>query len=162
MKTLYLIRHAKSAWDLPVADQDRPLAHKGVTDAYLMGAFLKEKQLKPDLLLSSPANRALHTAIIISKAIGYSHEKLQIKSELYDFYGDKLLQIIRQTPDTVNELMVFAHNNAVTNTVNILGNKEIENVSTCGFVHLSFDVAHWSAIQKGITQAFVKPKQLKS
>lgn len=161
MKTLYIFRHAKSSWDLPVADKDRPLALKGIKDAHLMGSHLAGKLSPPQVCLSSPANRALHTAVILCKQLQIPSEQIKITDELYDFYGDNLLKVIRAQPKNLSHLMLFGHNNAITNIVNILGDREIANVSTCGFVELVFDVAEWYEVQTGVVKQFIKPKALK-
>lgn len=77
------------------------------------------------------------------------------------FYGDNLLKVIRAQPKNLSHLMLFGHNNAITNIVNILGDREIANVSTCGFVELVFDVAEWYEVQTGVVKQFIKPKALK-
>lgn len=161
MKTLYIIRHAKSSWDLPVADKDRPLALRGVKEAHLLGAYLSGKITPPQVCLSSPANRAFHTAVIINRNLQWPLEQIKLSEDLYDFYGDNLLQVIRSQPKTASHVMLFGHNNAITNVVNMLGDREISNVSTCGFVEIEFDIAEWYDAKKGTTKQFIKPKELK-
>lgn len=161
MKTLYIIRHAKSSWDLPVSDKDRPLAQRGIKEAQLVGEYLTGKIVPPQVCLSSPANRAFHTAVIIHRNLQWPLASLKLCEDLYDFYGDNLLQVIRSQPKTASHVMLFGHNNAITNVVNMLGDREISNVSTCGFVEIVFDIDEWYDAKKGKTARFVKPKELK-
>lgn len=160
MKTLYLVRHAKSSWDYPVADLDRPLFTRGVNEAHLLSKHIEQLGVKPQKMISSPAIRALHTAIIFAKNLHYPLNNIDIDPNLYDFYGNQLLDVIKNADDSIDKLMIFCHNNAVTSVVNNIGNKPIVNVSTCGFASIEFDVSHWKEVKKGNTTLFLKPKQL--
>jgi len=160
MKTLYLIRHAKSTWDYPVADQDRPLFTRGVNDAHLISKHIGQLGVKPQKIISSTAIRALHTALIFAKNLHYPLNNIDINPDLYDFYGNQLLEVIKNADDSIDRLMLFCHNNAATSVVNSLGNKPVVNMSTCGFVSIEFDILHWSEVKKGNTTLFLKPKQL--
>ena len=83
MKTLYIVRHAKSSWEYQgVEDIDRPLKKRGIKDAYLMSKFLSKKINKPDVFISSVANRALHTSVIFCQNFNYPLSNLKIKKEL--------------------------------------------------------------------------------
>lgn len=160
MKTLYLVRHAKSSWDYPVADQDRPLFTRGVNEAHLLSKHIEKLGVNPQKMISSPAIRALHTAVIFANNLHYPLNDINIDRELYDFYGNQLLEVVKKADDAIDRLMIFCHNNAVTSVANSIGNKPIVNVSTCGFVSIEFDILHWSEVKKGNTTLFLKPKQL--
>ena len=100
MKTLFLIRHAKSSWDdTALADNDRPLNARGKRDAPKMGKRLAKRGVKPDLILSSPATRALKTAEIIAKKLDYRRKNIVVDDRLYAVEADQLLDVIRKLGD---------------------------------------------------------------
>lgn len=162
MKNVLLMRHGKSSWELNVSDQDRPLQQRGILDAQLVGAELSTKNLKIDHVFSSPANRALHTAMICLRELDYPLQSCNIVSDLYDFSGEKVINFIRSTDDHLETILIFGHNHAFTYIANAMGNKHIENVPTCGFVHIQFKENQWSALTEGSTIQTIFPKQLKT
>ena len=155
------MRHGKSSWDLDVSDQDRPLAQRGITDAHLVGRRLFKGNIKPDFVFSSPANRALHTAMICLRNLKYPMDRFQVSTDLYDFSGDQVLDFIKKTDDVLDTILIFGHNNAFTHLVNSLGDSYIDNVPTSGFVHIQFNEESWSDISQGRTIETVFPKHLK-
>ena len=163
MKRLFLIRHAKSSWDEPdVADIDRPLNNRGKRDAPVMGERLKkEHKAKPDLILSSPAKRALRTAKIIAKEIDYPEGKIEIKDSLYGSGVQAMLNIIQYLDGSLNEVMLFGHNPDLTSLANFLSNHEVENIPTCGVFCVDFDIESWKEVEggKGIFKFFDYPKR---
>ncbi|UWX53961.1 histidine phosphatase family protein [Maribacter litopenaei] len=161
MKNLLFMRHGKSSWELDVSDQDRPLSQRGITDAHLIGNKLFKNSIKPDFAFSSPANRALHTAMICLRNLKYPLAKFQIVADLYDFSGNQVLDFIKKTDDTRGTIMVFGHNHAFTHLVNSLGDSYIENVPTSGYVHLQFKQDTWANISQGKTIETIFPKHLK-
>lgn len=161
MKTIYLVRHAKSSWDFPnLSDFDRPLNKRGKSNAPEMGKRLKKMKIIPDLLLASPANRALSTAVAIADAIGYPNDKIKTDEDIYHAGETQLLSIINNVKNEVGQLMLFGHNPGFTDLANILGNEWIDNVPTCGVVCLEFDVELWSEIspKTGTIKFFDYPK----
>ncbi|RZS93741.1 SixA phosphatase family protein [Aquimarina brevivitae] len=161
MKTLYLIRHAKSSWEYNLPDEERPLNERGENDAKLMGQFLSDIDKPIDLVRSSPANRALTTAKIVTEYLGISEEDIIITEDLYDFQGYQVLDCIKNTDDKVNYLLIFGHNHAFTSLCNTLGDKQIDNLPTAGFVEIQFDVDHWKDIKVGKNLLSIFPKALK-
>jgi len=161
MKTLYLVRHAKSSWEFDLEDHKRPLNERGLTDAPKMGAYIREKISLPQRIVSSDAVRAKTTALLYLKELGIPEERLELSHELYDFNGTGLDNFIRSCNDEVDRLMLFGHNNALTYWVNQYGSKAIDNVATAAFTMITFDVDRWEAIDRGETKLYVKPKQLK-
>ncbi|MEH6656150.1 SixA phosphatase family protein [Leeuwenhoekiella marinoflava] len=161
MKTLYLIRHAKSSWEFDLNDHERPLNDRGLDDASKMGAFIREKITMPQRIVSSGAVRAKTTALLYLKALGIPEEQLELSNELYDFNGTGLDNFIRSCDDSIDRLMVFGHNNALTYWVNQYGDKSIDNVATAAFTQINFDVERWEDVDQGKTTRYVKPKQLK-
>ncbi|MFT5751748.1 MAG: phosphohistidine phosphatase [Dokdonia sp.] len=160
MKTLYLVRHAKSSWEFDVIDHERPLNERGMRDAPIVAVAVAEKMPKPDMLLSSDATRAKATAAIFAQAYHISEDEIVLHHQLYDFAGQQLLEVIRSCDNTVDCLMVFGHNNAMTSVVNVYGDMEIDNVPTAGFTAIQFDIERWEDLTQGKTIAHLTPKTL--
>lgn len=153
MKTLYVVRHAKSSWDDPdEADFDRPLNDRGKRDAPRMAKRLKEKEIHPDLMLSSPAKRALSTCKRIAKVIGYPKEKIKEENDLYHASDDVILTVLQGQKDKHEHVFVFGHNPGLTDFVNSLMSEDIgiENVPTCGVVAFQLNIDSWKQLTWGI------------
>ncbi|WP_316931456.1 SixA phosphatase family protein [Psychroserpens sp. Hel_I_66] len=95
MKTLILVRHAKSSWEYDVSDKKRPLKKRGKSDAKLVSKRFQQKSITPDFVFSSPANRALTTCRIFSKVLNLNENTLKIEEELYDFGGESVINFIK-------------------------------------------------------------------
>ncbi|WP_242158524.1 SixA phosphatase family protein [Aestuariivivens sediminis] len=162
MKTLILIRHAKSSWEHDVIDHERPLNDRGYRDAKLVSNHISTKNLTPDLVLVSDATRTRLTADAFIEAFPISMDKVQYNYDLYDFSGYNLTKVIKNCPSDINQLMVFGHNHAITAFVNTYGSKYIDNVPTCGVVVIDFDIQYWENLKQGITREVIFPKHLKS
>lgn len=160
MKQLILVRHAKSSWDLPVQDFDRPLSNRGIQNAHLVSG--KAVNYLPDtfIIWSSAAKRAMETAIIFTQNFNCPIESIILKRELYTFDLDKLEASIKNCNNQFDNLILFGHNEAITNFVNKFGNVYVENVSTSGFVSITFDTDTWVTISKGKTIKVLFPKDL--
>ena len=161
MKQLMLVRHAKSSWDAPLRDFDRPLTSKGIHDAHIVSSDISKHIPKMYLLWSSPAKRAAETAVIFAQNLSYPVDNIDFKEELYTFDGKKLEEIIKSCPDDYDNLIVFGHNEAITNFVNKFGNIFVDNVSTSGFVKIIFENTSWNNIENGITKKVIFPRDLK-
>lgn len=163
MKTIYIVRHAKSSWDYEgIQDYDRPLSKRGIDDAYLISSTLVNKIKKPDIFVSSFANRALHTAIIFSENFEFPVNHLFIKKSLYNFKDGYLAKTIMALDDAYNSAMVFSHEHGISAFVNKYGSKNIEVVPTSGVVGIKFDIPHWKDLKKGETFLTLFPKELKN
>ena len=165
MKRLYLIRHAKSSWkNLDLPDIDRPLNKRGERDAPFMGKRLKKYDVKPGIIISSPANRALKTAKIIAKKIDYPADGIIVKDSLYAASIPSILNIINYIDDSIQEAMLFGHNPEFTSLANFLANHDIDNIPTCGIFCADFDVESWKDVAegKGIFAFFDYPKKHKT
>lgn len=161
MKRLIMVRHGKSSWEYDVSDKDRPLKERGINDAHLVSkTFLKDK-IEIDYIFSSPANRALHTAMIFSRNLKFDLQKVQIVEDLYDFSGASVQSYVESLDDSLNTVMIFGHNYAFTNLANRWGDQYIENVTTSGLVQIGFEEAKWKSISKGKTEQVIFPKYLK-
>ncbi len=161
MKNLLLMRHGKSSWELNVNDEDRALLQRGINDSKRIGQELETHELNIDFAFSSPANRALHTAMICLRQIRFPLNKFQVVPELYDFSGNYVLDLVKKLPNDLNTVLLFGHNHAFTHITNSLGHQHIENVPTAGFVQLQFAIKSWESLSKGTTIRTIFPKQLK-
>lgn len=153
MKTLYVMRHAKSAWGEPGLDDfERPLLEKGKKRTRTIIEYLKKKDVKPGLLLSSPAVRALQTAQIMLHGLGMDKEALRIEKSMYTSDSEQLEDLFFDLPSTVDEILMVGHNPAVTNFVNRFIDAKIDALPTSGTVALAFDIKDWEDVLN------VKPK----
>jgi phosphohistidine phosphatase len=152
VKTLFIIRHAKSSWDASnVDDFERPLNERGKRDAPRMGKRFKEKDIHPALLLSSPAKRALSTAKRIANVLKYPKDDIKTDRRLYHADEETMLTVVRELKDNQNVVMIFGHNPGLTEFVNSLmgGQLDIDNVPTCGVVAFQFDFDAWKDVAWG-------------
>jgi phosphohistidine phosphatase len=148
MKTLFLIRHAKSSWgDTALPDKDRPLNDRGRRDAPKMGERLAKRDVKPDLILSSPAMRALKTAEIIAKKLDYRRKDIVVDDRFYAVAADDLLDVIHKLDDKLERVMLFGHNPELTELAHRLSSK-ITHMPTCAVAEFTFDAKSWSKIGK--------------
>ena len=162
MKTLYLVRHAKSSWKYPDLDDfERPLNKRGRKNAPFMGRILKKLKVAPDLVISSPANRAATTARIIADSIDYPLEKIHYNETIYASSEHELIQVIQQLGDAVNRAMLVSHNPALTDLANTIADTAISNIPTCGVVGLNLNISSWVKIgeQRGKLKFFEFPKK---
>lgn len=161
MKNLILVRHAKSSWETPLKDRDRPLSKNGLQAAHLVSIYVSKYLPKTYLFWTSVAERASQTALIFAQNLSYPIESIIYKEELYTFDENQLAKVIKSCKNEFDSVILFGHNGAITNFVNKFGDVFIENVPTSGFVSLQFDVDDWSAIEKGKTLKVIVPKDLK-
>lgn len=162
MKTLYVIRHAKSSWDDPtLSDFDRPLNNRGKKDAPAMGKRLAQRHVVPDLLLSSPAERALTTCKIIADEIQYPSGKIKTDKNLYHAEDAEILRIIQGLDNKYSCVWIFGHNPGQTDFVNLIADADIDNIPTCGVVICALDIQSWDEVnrKKGVVTFFDYPKK---
>jgi phosphohistidine phosphatase len=162
MKTLYLVRHAKSSWKYPRLDDfERPLNKRGRKNAPFMGKILKKLKVSPDLVISSPANRAATTARIIAAAINYPLADIVYSEAIYEFSENALIRVIKQIEDSVNNAMVVGHNPAINGLANYIGDQPISNIPTCGVFCVDLDISSWAKIGEhcGKLKFFEFPKK---
>lgn len=162
MKRLYLVRHAKSGWNhSELDDRDRPLNSRGKRDAPFMGQRLKDHDVCPDLIISSPAKRAVKTAKVIAEAVGYPKKQITINDSLYLQGTQAILDTIRGVDDAHQSLMLFGHNPDFTELAELLTDYEVENIPTCGIFCIDFNVGFWQEVDeaKGLFSFFDYPKK---
>ena len=162
MKTLYLARHAKSSWKYPKLDDfERPLNKRGRKSAPFMGGILHKLKVSPDLIISSPANRAATTARIMAAKIEYPLENIQYSESIYEFSESALIRVVKQIDDAVKKAMVVGHNPGLNGLANYLGDYPVSNIPTAGIYCLDLDIASWSNIREncGKLKFFEYPKK---
>ena len=161
-KVLTIVRHGKSDWSFNgLADFDRPLKARAYTDGYKMASKLKKMDPLPDLMLSSPANRALYTAMIYNRVLFGEFQRLQITEDLYLSGPRLILNKIRALEDAVQHVAIFGHNPGFTELANQFLPEYLDNIPTSGFVRLTFNTSKWSEIsEKNLTgHIFEYPKK---
>ncbi len=148
-KVLYLVRHAKSAWDYEnISDMDRPLKLKGIRNAYEMARQLKINRNIPEFFISSPANRALHTACIFMNVFEASFEKLTIEPILYGSRLEDILDLIKSQPINRRKIMIFGHNPDFTELARSFAKQPLLEIPSSGVVILTFEALSWSDISR--------------
>lgn len=163
MRTLYLIRHAKSSWDTPgLRDFNRPLNERGLHDAPQMAKLLVKQGVQPDLLISSPAKRAITTALFFAQAFGIADDAVVREQDIYEADIRDLLRIISALPDSAHTVLLFGHNNTLTHVANLFTEDFIENVPTCGIVRIESSAATWQEFYEGnsIVKTCFFPKEV--
>lgn len=156
MKTLTLIRHAKSSWgNAGLIDRERPLNKRGERDAPVMGKRVFDAGIRPALIISSPAVRAWSTAKIIAKELGYPIEFLQRENDLYLASLDDLLDVVASQDATANNLMLFAHNPGLTQMVNFLSPGLTDNLPTTGVASFNIESDDWMLYDRPKTEVVV-------
>lgn len=162
MKNLILIRHAKSSWEIPLSDIDRPLSKRGIRDAFLISSSLNNLLPKKFVVWSSIAKRTEETCYIFAQNLLIPIENIIFRKDLYTFDYKDLYKQIKACDNRYENIILFGHNDAITNFVNKFGNQIIENVPTSGTVQLEFNVDDWSNIKKGKTKMMLFPKTIRS
>lgn len=161
MRTLYLLRHAKSSWkDETLRDFDRPLKGRGRKAAEHMGQVLAEEKLKSPLVISSPAVRARETTELVLESAGLKVEP-RFEERIYEADVRTLLAIVRSIPDSSGTAILVGHNPAFENLNEYLTG-DGRHMPTCALAKIEFDVASWSEVseESGRLELFVTPKEL--
>jgi len=150
MKRLTLLRHAKSSWDdLSVDDFHRPLNPRGRRAAPEMGRRMQANALVPDLIVSSPARRAISTARMIARELDYPEARIIEEQALYHAGGGQVLEIINSLETLAEHLMLCGHNPGFTDLANALGDAHIDNMPTAAVFCVDFDINDWSELSPG-------------
>jgi len=146
-KILHIVRHGKALQDYRcLQDFDRPLIEKGIVNNEAAARQLHAQYATPDLIISSHAARALHTAHIFARVMGYPHDRVQVNENLY-MEGEKAIHdIIKSLPDEIEGVMIVGHNPDVTFLANTYAGRMISHISTSGIVSICFDTDKWNQI----------------
>ena len=161
MKTLLLLRHAKSSWDDPgQKDFDRPLNARGTKAAPLIGKFLLRQKVAPDLVLSSPAERARQTTALVLNAAKVAAE-LRYDERIYEASAARLLEVVSQIEEGVNVAMVVGHNPGMEELLLAL-TSEVRHVPTAALASIALDIEKWGKVREAVGRLewFVTPKEL--
>ena len=150
MKTLFLLRHAKSSWDYPeLRDFERPLAARGERQAPEMGRRFLQRDSSVKCIISSPAVRARSTAKLMAEAIGFPVDDVVSNPDLYFCGTSMYLKAASLVDEDCDCAMLVGHNPTITDFANEMSNANIANIPTCGLVELSLPIDHWSEIKRG-------------
>ena len=163
MKTLYLVRHAKSDWeDLSLKDFDRPLNTRGLLNAPKVGLKLKEEGEVPQLVVASPAKRTTQTAETLCEQMEIDVSLIKYIGSIYEASTRELLQVINNLNDQFDSVMIVCHNMAISYIAEYLTGNDIGNIPTCGVFKISFDFDEWLSVSEktGEEVFFWKPKEL--
>ena len=149
MKTLYLVRHAKSSWDdLTIEDYERPLLSKGIQRAKKVAEHLKKRGVRPDLIVSSHAVRAYETAKIFSGKLGFPEKEIIIDDDLYFSGAEAMESVLYSLDDKFKSVMLVGHNPDMTRFANIFlhEGERIDYMPTSGLVSVLFHTQEWQKI----------------
>ena len=150
MKTLYLIRHAKSSKDIPgIKDQDRPLNKRGKIQIEFIGKHLGHSGIVAQAVYSSPAKRALDTAGGIAKKMGFPRSGIKVQPALYASSVFKLLKMVKGFSEQAESVMIFGHNPEFLQLVNYLTLGNITKFPTCGVFGIDFNIHTWRKVVRG-------------
>jgi phosphohistidine phosphatase len=159
-KRLTLLRHAKAApGDETTPDRERPLNDRGNHDAPMMGRRLRALGVRPSLVLTSPARRALQTARLVCKEIDYPQEFLQREHDLYLATPGEIIKVLARQDNAFNDILVCGHNPGLTDLANRLSGERIDNIPTCGLVVIEARIRKWPDLERGKLVAFDFPKR---
>jgi phosphohistidine phosphatase len=150
MKTLLIIRHAKSSWDnINTPDIDRPLNDRGKKDAPAMARKVIKAGIHIDRLVSSPARRARHTAELFARELDVNAGDIVIRNELYHAQPSTFQQIVADLDDEDNIVALFSHNPGITAFVNTLSTVRLDNMPTCSVFAIKSGSPKWSEFFDG-------------
>ncbi|MEA3463332.1 MAG: histidine phosphatase family protein [Bacteroidota bacterium] len=156
-RRLFIIRHGKSSWEHEGLDDiDRPLAERGIRNAGEMAERLLAEDHIPQLILSSPASRALNTALIMSKRWKMEPESLQIHDPLYMAYLSEIEEVVAAAPAEIKNLAIFGHNPSFTSYANLFLDSPLDNLPTAGIVIVTLESEDWGGIgRKHVKECYV-------
>lgn len=148
MKSLILVRHAKSSWDDPsLSDFDRPLNERGRKDAPAMAKRLAHKGILPDILVTSPARRALKTAEAFAAELDIPRQSIIPVESLYMASPMDFLRVVTGLSDLAQTVALFSHNPGITDFANTLDTARIDHFPTCAVLGIHADITHWKDFQ---------------
>ena len=161
MKTLYLVRHGKAGWrHREVNDAERPLKKKGIEESQMMALHLSEKDIHPDLLITSPAKRSIQTARILAEELGLPKNKVIENASIYNASLEEVMTVILGLDDNFSRVMIIGHDPSLANVAAYLTGHIVEKIPTAGAVEITFNTTHWSKLseESGHIQFSISPK----
>ena len=148
MKSLLLVRHAKSSWPLPsINDFDRPLNERGKANAAMMADRILQKKIRVEAFVSSPAVRALSTCRYFAHAYHKKEKDIILVPELYHAAPEDFYTVIEELPELYSCIALFSHNPGITAFINALTSYKIDQMPTCGIFGVQMAISKWSAFR---------------
>ena len=163
MKTLLILRHAKSSWkDMSLSDHDRPLNKRGKRDAPRIGQWMRKQNLRPDSIISSTAKRARKTALAVADETGFSRDDVLLTRDLYHAYPDTYIEFLQKLPDNHQIALVVGHNPGIEELVAHFAGG-YEQMQTGALAHVVIDIDRWSELksdERGVLKGVMRPKEI--
>lgn len=160
MKTLFILRHAKSSWDNPdLSDFDRPLNSRGLDAARFMGELIYERKLEPQVIVSSPAKRAKQTAILV-KEIAEIPKPIIFDERIYEASSLSLFNLVREFDDKYESVLIIGHNPGLEDLLRVL-TRELRIMPTAALSKVNLDVENWAdlSMNTGTLEFIIRPKE---
>lgn len=161
MRRLLLLRHAKSSWNDPnLADFDRPLNSRGLVAAPFIGELIVRQDLLPDEIVSSPAKRAMQTALLVKESAGLDAD-LRFDERIYEASPKSLLQIASELKDKAKCVMLVGHNPGMEGFIGFLTGK-VEPMPTAALAVIDLQIESWKKIKggSGSVKTVIRPKEV--
>ena len=161
MKTLFLLRHAKSSWkDATLPDFERPLNERGRRAAPVVGKFMRRQKPQPQLILCSPAERARQTIALVSEAAEFKAE-LRYDERIYEASVARLIAVVSEIDEKAETALVVGHNPGMEELLESLTG-EVRHMPTAALAHITLDIDRWTDVreQSGELVRLVRPKDL--
>ncbi len=163
MKTLLIMRHAKSSWkNAELSDLERPLNKRGKYDAPMMGELIKDKELRPQVVYASTAKRAQMTAEEVANACKFKGDITYLEN-LYLAEVETVLDVLRSTPDEIERVLVIGHNPGLEGLLQMLS-RRVESLPTAAIAYLALPISHWADLNSQVEGDLVemwKPREMK-
>jgi phosphohistidine phosphatase len=161
MKTLFMLRHAKSSWDnANLSDFERPLNERGLKAAPLMGNVMKTNQFEPQIILSSPARRAEQTAILVKEAAGFDGD-VKFEKRIYEASTAQLFEVVSEQNEKTESILLVGHNPGIENLIRALTG-ETHSMPTAALAVIDLETNRWSEINSltGKLRTLIRPKEI--
>ena len=146
MKSIIFLRHSKSSWDYNVSDINRPLNEIGISKIKKISSSSKKEFSSVEIFFSSPANRAIHTAIILARELSHDLSKIKIVEKLYTFSSNEVFDFIKNIDEEYSNVALIGHNPAYTEIANYFNGNRMDNLPTSRWFSLKFDTNYWTDI----------------
>lgn len=162
-KELIIVRHGKAVTPDPLMrDIDRVLAQRGINDGYAIGERLKKEGVSPDLILTSPAARANHTAFILARVLKVGTRKINILQKFYHCDKDVFLEKLYSLDDSINSVLISAHNPGITDLAYDLTQAKVNFLPTTGVALIRYNISSWSEVSNAVPESslILKPREL--
>lgn len=159
MKTLFVLRHAKSSWDNPsLSDFERPLNSRGLDAARFIGALIYERRLQPDVLVSSPAKRAKQTAVLV-KELAEISRAIKFDERIYEASPHALFNLIREFDDKFDSVLLVGHNPGFENLVRLLTGEGV-SMPTAALAKINLQTEKWAELETAVNtlEFLIRPK----